>query len=550
MIPARLNHWTHRTSNFRGPARAALPLLWALAAGVSGEAWLGAAPARPAGKADHIVVVVWDGMRPDFIRPQYAPNLYALATNGVFFRRHHPVYISSTEVNGTAIATGMYPGHSGVIANSDYRPEMNFFGAFATEGMEAVLRADLLSKGKYLQTPTVPEILQDNGIPTIVAGSKAVALLHDRSSRKGSAAEKESVTLFEGKTLPRSVVDALVKVNDDKAFPTNVTQPNKEQDGWTTRALVRSLWKKTIPKYTLLWLSDPDKSQHETGVGSSTSLAGIESSDKNLGEVIKALNERGVLAKTDLFVVSDHGFSTIQRGPDVVDILKKQKFTATKKFENPEPGDVLVVGLGGTVMFYVMDRVEPVVRRLVEFLQTSDFAGVIFSRLAIEGTFPLETVRYNATNGSPDVIVALRWTPDRNEHGAPGMFFSMDGTKGKGSHASLSRFDMNNTLIASGPDFKKGFASETPSGNIDIAPTVLYLLGVQPPQAMDGRVLHEALAASHEPPPKVETRTLEARREVGFLQWRQYLKFSEVGHAIYFDEGNGENVFRSTSDPD
>src|SRR6267142_1059358 len=94
------------------------------------------------GKAEHIVVVVWDGMRPDFIRPQYAPNLYALATNGVFFRRHHPVYISSTEVNGTAIATGMHPGHSGVNANSDYRPEINFFGAFATEGMEAVLRAD------------------------------------------------------------------------------------------------------------------------------------------------------------------------------------------------------------------------------------------------------------------------------------------------------------------------------------------------------------------------------------------------------------------------
>src|SRR5262249_3762028 len=233
------------------------------------------------------------------------------------------------------------------------------------------------------------------------------------------------------KTLPRSALEALVKVNDDKAFPTNVVQPNKEQDGWTTRALVRSLWKKTPPKYTLLWLRDPDKSQHETGVGSPTSLAGIESSDKNLGEVIKALSDRGVLAKTDIFVVSDHGFSTIQRGPDIVDILKKQKFTAAKKFENPEPGDVLVVGLGGTVMFYVMDHVEPVIQRLAAFLQTSDFAGVIFSRLPIEGTFPLETVRYNPTNNAPDLIVSLRWTADRNDYGAPGMLLAMEGTKGK-----------------------------------------------------------------------------------------------------------------------
>src|SRR6185503_12076107 len=198
-----------------------------------GAALLGPEPASAAGRAEHVVVLVWDGMRPDFIRPQYAPNLYALATNGVFFRRHHPVYISSTEVNGTALATGMHPGHSGVIANADYRPEINFFGSFATEGLEAVMRSDFLTQGKYLRTPTVAEILQDHGIPTIISGSKAVALLHDRTFRKNSEAEKESVTLFEGKTLPRSVTESLIKVNDDKAFPTNVVHPNKEQDAWT-----------------------------------------------------------------------------------------------------------------------------------------------------------------------------------------------------------------------------------------------------------------------------------------------------------------------------
>jgi len=515
-----------------------------------GAVLLGPERASAAGRAEHVVVLVWDGMRPDFIRPQYAPNLYALATNGVFFRRHHPVYISSTEVNGTALATGMHPGHSGVIANADYRPEINFFGSFATEGLEAVMRSDFLTQGKYLRTPTVAEILQDHGIPTVISGSKAVALLHDRTFRKNSEAEKESVTLFEGKTLPRSVTESLIKVNDDKAFPTNVVHPNKEQDAWTTRSLIRVLWKKKVPKYTLLWLSEPDKSQHEHGVGHATALAGIESSDKNLGEIVKALNERGVLDKTDIFVVSDHGFSTIQRGVDVVDILKKQKFTASKKFENPEPGDVLVIGLGGSAMLYVVDRVESVIRRLTEFLQTSDFAGPIFSRVPIEGTFPLETVQYSSTNNPPDLVVALRWTAERNEHGAPGMFLSVEGTKNKGSHASLSRFDMNNTLVASGPDFKKGLLNDTPSGNIDLAPTILWILGVKPPQPMDGRVLHEALATSKESTPTPVTRTIEAKRDLGFFQWRQYLKFTEVGHAIYFDEGNGEPMLRPPADPD
>ncbi len=503
----------------------------------SGQTWA-------KGRAEHIVVVVWDGMRPDFITPQYTPTLYSVATNGVFFNDHNSVYVSSTEVNGAALATGAHPGRSGIIANFEYRPELSVLGTFATEGLDAIRRGDLLTQGNYLGAPTVAEILQDNGISTIIAGTKPVVLLHDRSAKKTSPAERESVTLFDGKTLPRAVAQSLVKLNDDKAFPTNVTQPNTAQDGWTTKALTRGLWKPGVPKYTLLWLSDPDKSQHETGVGSSTALAGIENSDKHLAELIQMLKEKGVLEKTDFFVVSDHGFSTITHGPNIVEILKKAKFSAEKKFDNPEPGDVLVVGLGGSVMFYVVDRVEPVIRRLVEFLQTSDFAGVIFSRLALEGAFPLEAGRCASTNSSPDVLISLRWSGERNEHGAPGLMQSMEGTKGKGSHSSLSRFDMHSTLVVSGPDFKQGLLNKTPSGNTDLAPTILNLLGVTPPSPLDGRVLYEALAVSSEATPTPVAKQIEARRQIGFFQWRQYLKFSEVGHAIYFDEGNGEAVLR------
>lgn len=500
--------------------------------------------ASAAGRAEHVVVVVWDGMRPDFITPQYCPNLYALATNGVFFKNHHCAYISSTEVNGTALATGVHPGRSRVIANTEYRPEISVTGTFATEGLDAIRRGDMMTDGHYLGAETLAEILQDNGIATAIAGTKPVVLLHDRSTRKNSKAEKESVLLWEGKTIPRSVGEGLPKVNDDKHWPTSAI-PNAAQDAWTTKSMIRSLWKNGVPKYSLLWLSDPDKSQHDVGVGAPNALAGIESSDKNLGEIIKHLKEKNLFEKTDLFIVSDHGFSTISKGPDVVDILKKAKFSAFKKNENPEPGDIMVVGLGGSVMFYVVDRQEAVTRRLVEFLQQSDFAGVVFSRLKIEGTFPLEAVRYSSvSNSGPDVLISLRWTADKNEHGVPGMFYSMDGTKGKGSHASLSRFDMNNTLVMSGPDFKRGFFNETPSGNIDLVPTVLHLLGVKPPQKLDGRILHEAFATHRGPLPTAKTERLEATRDFGFLRWSQYLKYSEVDGATYLDEGNGAAALR------
>src|ERR1051325_1508642 len=219
-------------------------------------------------EAEHVVLVVWDGMRPDFVAPQYCRNLYSLATNGVFFRHHHPVYISSTEVNGAALATGSNPGRNGVLANTEYDPEFSVLAAYATEGNEAVRRGDFMTGGHYIMTPTAAEILHGEGIATIISGSKPVAQFHDRSRTRNTLVEKESSVLYAGKTIPRDAAESLKKVNDDKAFPTNITQPNTAQDVWTTHALTRALWKKGVPKYTLLWLSDPDKSQHETGVGS------------------------------------------------------------------------------------------------------------------------------------------------------------------------------------------------------------------------------------------------------------------------------------------
>lgn len=498
---------------------------------------------KPNGTAQHVVVLVWDGMRPDFIAPQYCPNLYSLATNGTFFRRHHPAYISTTEVNGAAIATGASPGKNGIQANVDFRQELSFMGTYATEGLDAVRRGDLLMNGHYIAVPTLAETLQAAGIRTVIAGGKPVAIFHDRTYRKATDPSKQSPVLFEGKTIPRDLIDSLNKVNDDKPFPTPIAIPNKAQDHWTTRALVRAMWKEGVPKYTLLWLSEPDKSQHDSGPGSPNALEGIASSDGNLGDVIKALKDKGVYDKTDIFIISDHGFSTISAGPDVAAILKKQGFKGGSKLEDPEPGDVITIGLGGSTSFYVVERDDAVVRRLVEFLQTTDFAGVIFTRKPFEGTFPLESAGYSsASPNSPDVVMAFRWTADRNEFGAPGYVISSGGTRGKGTHGSLSRYDMNNTLVAAGPDIKKGLINDVPSGNIDLAPTVLWLLGVPQSTPMDGRVLHEALIPSKEAAPKVNVKKLEATRDGGLFRWKQYLQVSEVNGAVYFDEGNGEAV--------
>ena len=523
------------------------------------------------GQAEHVVVVVWDGMRPDYVSAQYTPALNELARLGTFFKKHHGSYVTSTEVNGAALATGMYPDHSGIMANAQYRPELSWQSSYGTEGFDAIRRGDLLSGGHYLKAATLAEILQQAGYPTITAGAKPVVLLHDRAPKKLGTAPTNSVTLFRGQTQPRAILQTLVDIPGVGPFPQEPTAPDTTQarllrwtksgrdkiltwlsgkpktppmsrlvDAWTTRALVQGLWKEGVPKYTLLWLSEPDASQHESGVGSANAEAGMEQSDKNLALVIKTLKEKGVFERTDLLVVSDHGFSTVDRGPNLVKALKRASFVADTQFSNPEPGDVMVVNLGGSTALYVFEHDQPTIRRLVDFLQESDFVGVIFSSISIEGTFPLSRAHLEAPQGAPDVLVSMRWSPDKNDWGAPGLVTAAEGTRGHGAHASLSRFDLHNTLIATGPDFKKGFVSELPSGNVDLAPTVLAILGVPQPSPMDGRVLTEALVGGEHAPLKAVQETLEASRDLGFRVWRQHLTTSRVGSVVYYDEGNGE----------
>jgi predicted AlkP superfamily pyrophosphatase or phosphodiesterase len=500
------------------------------------------APALPAkGEAEHVVLIVWDGMRPDFITPQHTPTLWGLARQGVFFKNHHSTYISSTEVNGAAIATGSYPETSGIYANNDFRPALGWMSPIATESLDPIRRADYLTGGNYLLVPTTAELIQKAGYPTVVAGAKPVVVLHDRSGKRTEGAAKNSVLLYKGLTLPKAVLESF----EDKAIPTN-TVPNTGIDNWTLKSLTKELWKKGVPKYTVLWLSEPDASQHSKGVGADEAVSAIANCDKILEKVVKELTDKKLLSKTDILVASDHGFSTIRRGPDVMEYLKRAKFKATRKFEDPEPGEVLVAGHGGSVSLYVWEHEPKVIQELVSYLQGTDFAGVIFTRQGLPGTFPLQEARLAVTNVLPDIIFSMRWSNDRNEHGSPGMITSDTGGKGSGTHASFSRYDMHNILVASGPDFRRGLVNDLPSGSIDIAPTTLWILGVpqQGQTPMDGRILEEALVKGEAPTTKPDTRTIEATNHQGWLHWRQYLQYTDYQNRRYLDEGNASMEIR------
>jgi arylsulfatase A-like enzyme len=489
----------------------------------------------------HVVLVVWDGMRPDFITEKYAPTLEKLAHDGVRFRNHHAVYPTATDVNGAALATGCYPNRNGLAANLEFRPAINSRQPIDMGDPDSIKRGDEISGGKYLAVPTFVELLRAAGKKVVLVGAKSVAMLFDRHNDWTVARIKgKSLTIFAAAPLGLSAREEMIKLLGP--IPDDPQAKAAQRNNFATRALTEFFWRDGVPDFSLLWLSEPDLSEHNYAPGSPEALAAIKAVDDDLAMVLSALEKKKVRDSTDLFVVSDHGFSTIRRSIDVVALLNKAGFHAAKEFsETLKSGDILVCGNGGTVLFYVRDHDRGVTQRLVDWLEHGDFAGVIFTRDKLDGTFPLNAARIDTSNAA-DIVVSFRCDGQtQNQFGVGGMIDADWNRKaGEGTHATLSPKDTHNLLVAAGPFFDVGREDNYPTSNLDLFPTILEILDVPLPSILDGRSLHEVMRKRTEDENlSVSSRSLEASRDFPDGQWKQTLQVSHFPTIDYFDEGNG-----------
>jgi predicted AlkP superfamily pyrophosphatase or phosphodiesterase len=296
-----------------------------------------------------------------------------------------------------------------------------------------------------------------------------------------------------------------------------------------------------IPKYkptvTFLWLSDPDSTQHKTSVSSRQALAAISQIDMELGRITKYLEAKGLAKSTDILVVSDHGQSTVTR---TVDVAAKLIEAGLK--DSTESTDVLLTGKGGCVLIYVQDHNLAKVKAITEFLTKQLWCGPLFtfsSTCIVPYTFPLNLI-LNQNPRSPDILMSFAWESSPNLLGINGVGAFAQGNVGigGGNHGSISPYDINSVLVATGPHFKRETKTVIPSGNVDLLPTILYLLGLAPPEAVDGRVLVEALEDGPHPEEIfVETQVHEAANRTGNTSFRQRVQISTVGKTIYLDKG-------------
>ena len=93
-------------------------LVFLLALGFSAQVDAKCPPRR------YVIVVSLDGFRWDYPQMYDAPNIDAIAANGVSTAMWAS-YPASTFPNHYAIATGLVPDHNGLVNNSFWAPDMD-----------------------------------------------------------------------------------------------------------------------------------------------------------------------------------------------------------------------------------------------------------------------------------------------------------------------------------------------------------------------------------------------------------------------------------------
>src|SRR5215468_5191230 len=265
-----------------------------------------------------VIVFVVDGLRPDAITADHTPTLWRLRREGVDFANSHAVFPTVTRVNAATLATGAQPGTHGILGNQIYVPAVDPRKALDTGNYRNLLAVDEKGGG-LVRTRTLAERLARAGLrfAGVSSGSTGSAFLLNPKAPAGVGA------LVNGYFDPSRTVAYPAEASAAilAKFGAAPAKAGAERyDGvvsWTQRVLREYVLPELRPDVVINWLTEPDHSQHVIGVGSPAAREALRHDDREIALTLATLDELGLAERADVFVVSDHGFTSNVAGVDV-----------------------------------------------------------------------------------------------------------------------------------------------------------------------------------------------------------------------------------------
>ncbi len=503
----------------------------------------------------NVILFIPDGLRPESVNPTIAPTFARVRDQGVRFANSHSIFPTLTMVNSAAMGTSHFPGDMGNYANTVYAG----FPVPSANG-------------------SVTPMIENDAIPL---SAKTLEALQMASLPNAAPARDDNA-----------------RVGDAKTPGTNVA--NVEQQAYfadvTTKAILPMFKATGKPFVLVFWSRDPDGTQHNQGdslgqlvpgINGPTSQASIKNADDNLAAILESLKALGLDATTDVFVSSDHGFSTISKDSqtsaaskinykdvpggqlppgfvaiDIAKTLNLPLFDPDAKLApvdfsagqhsskangligtDPSSPDVVVAANGGIDLVYLpKPNAKELGAKIVEMLLGQDYVSGLFVDDAlgnIPGTLPLSAINFKGSSVTPVPAIVINFRSFAAGCGEPLMcaVTVVDHTlqQGQGMHGNFSRADTKNFMAAVGPDFRAKYADPAPASNADVGMTLAHILGFKLLKKGDliGRVLTESLKEGNHQTPQVKQLTRISEPAKNGLP--TVLLVQVVGNSMYFD---------------
>ncbi|MEW5420986.1 alkaline phosphatase family protein [Amorphus sp. 3PC139-8] len=414
-----------------------------------------------------VIAIMLDGLRRDFVRPEFTPNLARFAERAAVFEAHRSVFPSATRVVSAAFATGCHPARNGLHGNS--MALMEDSGLVVHDaGKPDFLQHKRAVTGRTLATPTMAERLAPRGGAVVFNNvSPGAAYAHDpdghgRVYHRAGSFGPGRVPVAESDRL-----DISLGIEGDREMTRRFLDEAVARD----------------PALSVLWLSEPDTSQHASPLGSPEHLDTLNEADALAGAVIDAVTMRVADGEDILLSVgSDHGHQTVTETVDLEACL-----VAAGLKESLGSDDVVVAANGTAALIYVAPDHADQIDALAAHLRGQSWAGEVISGadLAAIGQHPTE---------GPAIAVSMAASDAKNDYGVPGLSAAVKPAAGKadragcGQHGGLGRHEQSPVLMLAGRGFRPGVRRDDETSVVDLAPTFLAHLGLLP-EGLDGRAL-------------------------------------------------------------
>lgn len=242
----------------------------------------------------------------------------------------------------------------------------------------------------------------------------------------------------------------------------------------TTDAILRIL--QSAPPKTFIGAiyGAADHAGHRNGPHSDDVKRAVLGIDAAIGKLVEGLKQKGIYDQTTIAFTADHGMSEYEKRNVSIEpekALRKGSFRVATSEGELKPITQIVVLHDGVRLIYFRQVTESEKQKATAILHT------------IKGAEVLDRAALDAlgchNNHSGDLAVSP----------LPGYTMSGAGKKG-GQHG---RFPENNpVLFFTGCGIKKDTTIDH-ARNIDVVPTLLHLVSVQPARTVDGKVIEALL---------------------------------------------------------